>query len=248
MKPVPEVGVFTPDWPLPAGVRAASTTRLGGVSVGAYGGFNLGDHVGDDPHAVAANRVALARALALPSPPPWLTQVHGCTVAGPDDPPGIAADARYADRPGVACAVLTADCLPLLLCSDDGRGVAAVHCGWRGLAAGIVGRAVACFAAAPAALSAWLGPAIGPAAFEVGAEVREAFLSTDSGATDCFVASGGGRWLADLFGLARRALTAAGVQRVYGGGVCTVADPQRFYSYRRDGGTGRMASLVWRDT
>jgi hypothetical protein len=243
---VSEIGLFWPDWPLPPGVRAASTTRVGGVSAGAFHGFNLGDHVGDDPSAVAANRVELTQALALPAPPAWLAQVHGRVIAGPDDSPGVRADARYAERPGVVCAVLTADCLPVLLCSDDGREVAAVHCGWRGLAAGIVGCAVARFDAAPGAISAWLGPAIGPAAFEVGAEVRDAFMTADSGAGACFVAGNSGRWLADLFGLARRALAAAGVQRVYGGGVCTVADPQRFYSYRRDGRTGRMASLIWR--
>lgn len=244
---VPEVGVFTPDWPLPPGVRAASTTRQGGVSVGAFGGFNLGDHVGDDPRAVAANRAALASALRLPAPPAWLSQVHGCAVAGPDDPPGSTADARYADRPGVVCAVLTADCLPLLLCSDDGREVAAVHCGWRGLAAGIVGMAVGRFAAAPTSLRAWLGPAIGALAFEVGDEVRERFVAADAGAGVCFVPGRAGRWLADLSALTRRALAAVGVQRVHGGEACTVGEPERFFSYRRDGVTGRMASLVWRD-
>ena len=244
---MPELGVFTPDWPLPPGVRAASTTRLGGTSVGPFSGFNLGDHVGDDPRAVAANRAALATALDLPAAPAWLAQVHGCVVAGPDDPPGIAADARYADRAGVVCAVLTADCLPLLLCSDDGRELAALHCGWRGLAAGIVGAALARFTAAPDSLRAWLGPAIGPPAFEVGPEVREAFVGADAGAAACFVAGRGTRWLADLFGLARRALRAGGVQRIAGGDLCTVADAARFYSYRRDGVTGRMASLIWRD-
>ena len=244
---MPEVGVFTPAWPLPPGVRAASTTRLGGASVGPFAGFNLGDHVGDDPRAVAANRAALGAALGLPAPPGWLSQVHGCAVAGPDDAPGFAADARYADRPGVVCAVLTADCLPLLLCSDDGREVAAVHCGWRGLAAGIVGVAVGRFAAAPASLRAWLGPAIGPAAFEVGGEVRERFVAADAGADACFVPGRGGRWLADLPALTRRALAAVGVQRIHGVDACTVSEPERFYSYRREGVTGRMASLVWRD-
>ncbi len=247
--PVPDVGWFTPDWPLPPGVRAASTTRLGGVSLGPYRGLNLGDHVGDDPLAVARNRAWLKDALDLGAPPGWLTQVHGAAVAGPDDAPGCTADARYADRPDVVCAVLTADCLPLLLCSDDGRQIAAVHCGWRGLAAGIVGQTVARITGPSAALSAWLGPAIGPAAFEVGDDVRDAFVNADPGATACFVAGGSGparRWLADLFDLTRRALAAAGVQRVHGGGVCTVADAERFYSYRRDGVTGRMASLIWR--
>jgi YfiH family protein len=243
---VSEVGVFVPDWPLPAGVRAASTTRLGGVSVGPYRGFNLGDHVGDDPRAVAANRAALAMLLNLPAPPAWLSQVHGCAVAGPDDPPGSEADARYADRVGLVCAVLTADCLPVLLCSDDGREVAAVHCGWRGLAAGILGRAVGRFAAAPASLSAWLGPAIGPVAFEVGSEVRARFLGADAGAAACFAAACGDRWAANLYGLARRALARAGVRRVQGGEDCTVSEAERYFSYRRDGVTGRMASLIWR--
>ena len=158
----------------------------------------------------------------------------------------MAADARYADRPGVVCAVLTADCLPLLLCSDDGQEVAAVHCGWRGLAGGIVARALARFRAPAAELSAWLGPAIGPAAFEVGAEVRVAFLSVDAGSGQCFVAGRGDRWLADLAGLAQRALAIAGVRRVHGGDACTVTETGRYFSYRRDGVTGRMASLVWR--
>jgi YfiH family protein len=246
---VPEPGLFVPDWPLPPGVRAASTTRLGGVSAGPYQGFNLGDHVGDDPQAVAANRAALAHALRLPAAPAWLTQVHGNVVAGPDDPPGCRADARYADRPGVVCAVLTADCLPLLLCSADGREVAAVHCGWRGLAGGIVAAAVARFTAAPATLRAWLGPAIGPAAFEVGDEVRARFVQADPDAAAWFVATRPGHWLADLAALTRRrrALAGAGVRQVYGSGVCTVTDAARFYSYRRDGVTGRMASLIWRE-
>ena len=243
---MPEAGVFVPDWPLPPNVRAASTTRAGGYSRAPYGSFNLGDHVGDRPQAVARNRDLLCEALALPQAPAWLSQVHGTEVAGPAAPPGVAADARYADRPGVVCAVLTADCLPLLLCSDDGQEVAAVHCGWRGLAGGIVARALARFRAPAAELSAWLGPAIGPAAFEVGAEVREAFLSMDAGSGQCFVAGRGDRWLADLAGLAQRALAIAGVRRVHGGDACTVTEAGRYFSYRRDGVTGRMASLVWR--
>ncbi|GAB4353977.1 MAG: purine nucleoside phosphorylase YfiH [Immundisolibacter sp.] len=241
-----EPGVFAPDWPLPANVRAASTTRVGGCSRAPYDSFNLADHVGDRPPAVARNRALLCQALALAQAPAWLSQVHGTEVAGPAAPPGVAADARYADRPHVVCAVLTADCLPLLLCSDDGQEVAAVHCGWRGLAGGIVARALARFRAPPAALSAWLGPAIGPTAFEVGPEVREAFLSADPGSGGCFIAARGDRWLADLAGLARRALTAAGVRRVHGGAGCTVTEAERYFSHRRDGITGRMASLVWR--
>ena len=241
-----ELGVFVPDWPLPPNVRAASTTRAGGCSRAPYGSFNLGDHVGDRPVAVARNRDLLCDALGLAQAPAWLSQVHGTEVAGPAQPPGVAADARYADCSGVVCAVLTADCLPLLLCSDDGQEVAAVHCGWRGLVGGIVGRALAHFRAPAAEISAWLGPAIGPSAFEVGAEVREAFLSAAGGSGECFIAGRGDRWLADLAGLARRALTAGGVRRVYGNGACTVTDVERFFSYRRDGVTGRMASLVWR--
>lgn len=241
-----EPGVFVPDWPLPPGVRAASTTRAGGCSGAPFRSFNLGDHVGDRPQAVARNRDLLCEALALGQAPAWLTQVHGTAVAGPAAPPGVAADARYADCPGVVCAVLTADCLPLLLASDDGHEVAAVHCGWRGLAGGIVERVLARFRAPAAALSAWLGPAIGPAAFEVGAEVREAFLAVDPGAGKCFVAGRGDRWLADLAGLTRRALAAGGVRRVHGGEACTVTEAERYFSYRRDGVTGRMASLVWR--
>lgn len=242
---MPEPGVFVPDWPLPPNVRAASTTRAGGCSRAPYGSFNLGDHVGDRPQAVARNRDLLCEALALARAPAWLSQVHGTEVAGPLAPPGVVADARYADCPDVVCAVLTADCLPLLLCSDDGREVAAVHCGWRGLAGGIVDKALARFRAPAAALSAWLGPAIGPAAFEVGGEVREAFLSLDPGARACFIAGRDDRWLADLAGLTRRALAAGGVRRVYGGDACTVTEAERYFSYRRDGITGRMASLVW---
>ncbi|WP_372720247.1 peptidoglycan editing factor PgeF [Immundisolibacter sp.] len=244
--PRPESGCFRPDWPLPSGVRAASTTRHGGFSQGAYGSFNLGDHVGDVSQAVVANRSRLEHALDLPASPLWLAQRHGNCVAGVADPVGAPADARYAHVPGQVCVVLTADCLPLLLCSDDGREIAAVHCGWRGLVAGIVSRAVARFTAPPMAISAWLGPAIGPAAFEIGDEVRQAFLAVDPGSAACFTPGTGGRWFGDLCGLTRRSLAAVNVVRVHGGGQCTVTDPERFYSYRRDGVCGRMASLIWR--
>jgi YfiH family protein len=244
---VADVGVFVPAWPLPPGVRAASTTRLGGASTGPYAAFNLGDHVGDDPRAVAANRARLAATLALPAAPLWLMQVHGAAVAGSDDPPGIEADARYADRPGAVCVVLTADCLPLLLSSEDGREVAAVHCGWRGLAAGIVGRAVARFAAGPASLLAWLGPAIGPAAFEVGPDVRDRFVALDAANAACFTPGRERRWWADLPALTRRGLVAAGVQQITTCGRCTVTESEHFYSYRRERVTGRMATLIWRD-
>jgi YfiH family protein len=240
------VDFIVPDWPAPANVRAATTARAGGVSVPPWDSFNLADHVGDDPACVATNRARLREALSLPGEPVWLRQVHGRNVC--DAAAGSAeADAAYADTPGVVCAVLTADCLPLLLCDREGRAVAAVHAGWRGLAAGIVEAAVERFAAEPESLLAWLGPAIGPAAFEVGPEVRSRFLSGDQGASEAFVPGQGDRWFADLYALARRRLARAGVRAVHGGGHCTFTEQGRFYSFRRDGETGRMASLIWMD-
>ena len=239
---------IVPDWPAPARVRAISTTRRGGVSRGPWAGFNLADHVGDDPQAVTANRLTLREALALPVDPTWLRQVHGCTVADASGRPGCSADAAFADRPGIVCAVLTADCLPVLLCNRAGTRVAAVHAGWRGLAAGVVERALDRFGDDPADILAWLGPAIGPQAFEVGPDVLAAFTESDPGAEVCFrPLAGRQRWLADLYGLARRRLKARGISAVSGGELCTYSDPVRFYSYRRDGETGRMATLIWLD-
>jgi YfiH family protein len=235
-----------PDWPAPARVRAVCTTRAGGVSGGPYASFNLADHVGDDPACVARNRARLRDRLGLPQEPLWLRQVHGCGLArGGVDPAGCEADAGMAVGAGIVCAVLTADCLPVLLCDRVGTRVAAVHAGWRGLAAGVIEVTVAGMGAAPADVLAWLGPAIGPDAFEVGAEVRAAFVARDAAAADAFRPSPGGRWLADLYLLARRRLDALGVGRVWGGGLCTVTDARRFFSYRHDGVTGRMASLIW---
>jgi polyphenol oxidase len=195
---------------------------------------------------VARNRALLSDRLALPDEPLWLCQVHGCEVAlGGVDTSGCEADAAVATGPGVVCAVLTADCLPLLLCDQAGTRVAAVHAGWRGLVAGVIETAVASMQTAPGDLLAWLGPAIGPDAFEVGDEVRTAFLARDPAADTAFRASSGGRWLADIYLLARRRLDAVGVGQVSGGGLCTVTDARRFYSYRRDGATGRMATLIW---
>lgn len=233
-----------PDWPAPPGVRAVSTTRRGGVSTGAYADWNLGDHVGDDPRAVARNRTLLRERLALPAEPRWLRQVHGCAVA--EGRGGACeADAAVAQVPGEVCAVLTADCLPILLCDRAGTRVGAVHAGWRGLAAGVIEAAVRCLDVPPGELLCWLGPAIGPDAFEVGPEVRERFLAElGPGAAEAFRPSAG-RWLADLYTLARRRLAGVGVTRVWGGGLCTYADAGRFFSYRRDGVTGRMATLVW---
>jgi YfiH family protein len=236
-----------PDWPAPANVRAVTSTRLGGVSLPPYDSLNLGDHVGDAPLAVAQNRRRLGDELGLPAEPRWLSQVHGtrCCDASLISA-GIEADALFAARPGVVCAVLTADCLPLLLCDVAGERVAAVHAGWRGLLNGVIENSVRKMGAGGEVL-AWLGPAIGPAAFEVGEEVRAAFVSHDAHAAEAFVAAGEGKWLADIYRLARQRLAASGIARVYGGELCTYADGERFYSYRRDGRTGRLASLIWMD-
>jgi len=234
-----------PEWPAPPAVRALSTTRLGGVSSGPYASLNLGDHVGDDAERVARNRALLIERAALPEPPRWLRQVHGCAALAADGwRAECEADALVATRPGEVCAVLTADCLPLLLCDRAGTRVGAVHAGWRGLAAGVIERALERLGAPPAEVLAWLGPAIGPAAFAVGDEVREAFLRVDAAAEAAFEPSGQG-WRANLFALARQRLAAWGLTHIYGGDDCTWSQPQRFFSYRRDGVTGRMASLIW---
>jgi YfiH family protein len=238
-------GFLQPGWPAPAGVRAAMTTRAGGVSTGTFASFNLATHVGDDPAAVAENRRRLRDALALPAEPAWLEQAHGARVAVlPGSAPGPA-DAAVAFAPGSVCAVLVADCLPVFLASRDGDRVGIAHAGWRGLAAGVVEATVAALGGEPGRLVAWLGPAIGPRAFEVGGEVRDAFLARDRGSDVAFRPGREGRWFADLPSLARRRLAAAGVDAVTGGGSCTHSDPARFYSYRRDGATGRMAALAW---
>jgi len=240
---------IVPDWPAPAHVRALQTTRVGGESAGPYATFNLGSQVGDDARAVAANRARLRAAAGLPAQPAWLDQVHDRRVVTlPAPPDERRADAAIARRHGEICAVLTADCLPVLLCADDASEVAVAHGGWRGLAAGVVEACVRSFQAPPARLLAWLGPAIGPRAFEVGPEVREAFADEDPACDEAFAPGAKpGKWLADLYALARRRLAAAGVTRVYGGGLCTYSDPDRFFSYRRDGRCGRMASLIWLD-
>lgn len=251
-----------PDWPAPANVRALQTTRDGGVSVGGYASLNLGDHVGDDPVAVMRNR-ALLRA-ALPADPVWLKQVHGNIVADADHAVGVPdADAALARLPGKVCAVMTADCLPLLLCDEAGTVVAAAHAGWRGLAGGVVEATVKAMNVTPERLLIWLGPAIGPQAFEVGDEVRQAFMAHDPEAAKAFVPATAfhaqnsqlltahsspltnNKWLADIYLLARQRLALLGVERVYGGGLCTFTDAEMFYSYRRDQATGRMASLIW---
>ena len=248
-----------PEWPdLPANVGALATTRDGGVSTGPYddgkggGGLNLGLHVLDQADAVFANRARLAG--YLPGRPAWIAQVHGAAVVdaagvGPDQPVRTG-DASIATQSGVVCAILTADCLPVLFADLNGKVVGAAHAGWRGLAGGVLGATVAAMRAAGAAdITAWMGPAIGADAFEVGQDVVDAFLTALPGAAtrSCFVDYPGrpGKYLADMFTLARLMLGRDGVARVHGGGICTASSPERFYSYRRDGVTGRQASLIW---
>jgi len=236
---------LVPDWPVPETVRAVMTTRRGGFSTGPYSSFNLASHVGDDERAVAANRQRLRDALSLPGEPQWLDQVHGRKVMQLSQPVMESADAAVAFTPGPVAAVLTADCLPLLLASRAGDRVGIVHAGWRGMVLGVVEAAVAALAGDPGDLVAWLGPAIGPAVFEVGGEVRRMFVSMQPESAADFRPGRGQKYLADLPGLARRRLVACGVTSIHGGEHCTVADPARFYSYRRDGQTGRMAALIW---
>jgi YfiH family protein len=237
---------LTPDWPAPAGVRAAFTLRTGGVSLPPFDSLNIAAHVGDVAEAVAQNRRRMGRALGLAAEPLWLEQVHGAEVADLDAAsPVTRADAALTRVPGRVCVVQVADCLPVLLAAHTGSAVAAAHCGWRGLCGGVLEATVRALKVPASELYAWLGPAIGPAAFEVGEEVRAAFLAQDALAAAAFAANPRGRWQCDLFALARLRLSALGVSRVYGGGVCTHADPQRFFSYRRDGRCGRMAALIW---
>jgi YfiH family protein len=248
---------ITPDWPdLPPNVGALATTRKGGVSAGLYddgsgsGGLNLGLHVGDDPDAVRANRARLQE--MLPGRPAWISQVHGIGVVdaatvGPDQPVRVG-DASIATQPGLVCAILTADCLPVLFADMEGKVVGAAHAGWRGLASGVLGTTVAAMRAAGAGeVTAWMGPAIGPSAFEVGADVLEAFALALPDARSAFQPYPGrpGKYLADMFSLARMLLARDGVARVYGGQHCTATEGEHFYSYRRDGVTGREASLIW---
>ena len=235
-----------PDWPAPANVRAAVTTRPGGVSRAPYDGFNLATHVGDDPAAVRENRTRLRAELALPAEPVWLKQVHGVAVVdAAQSGSEPEADGAFAARPGAVCTVLTADCLPVLLCNRDGTKVAALHAGWRGLVGGVIEAGVKALGVPGNELLAWLGPAIGPASFEVGPEVRAAFVRHDTEAAQAFQAAQDGKYLADIYQLARLRLQRLGVAAVHGGGFCTVTDGARFFSYRRDGATGRMASLIW---
>jgi hypothetical protein len=247
---------IVPDWPAPRRVKAFVTTRAGGVSEGEYASLNLGRSSGDDPERVERNRAIVRE--RLPAEPMWLAQVHGVEVARAGhfrvevertgeyrmpEPPK--ADACFADAAGQVCVVLVADCMPVFFCDAAGTRVAVAHAGWRGLSAGVLENTVAAMGLAPAHLMAWMGPAIGPDAFEVGPEVREAFLARDRGAGDAFRAGKPGKFMADLYALARRRLEQAGVRSVHGGGFCTYHDAERFFSYRRAPRSGRMGAFIW---
>ena len=243
---MPQPGLLYPDWPAPNVIRAAVTTRQGGFSTQPWQSLNLGLHVGDDPETVQRNRALVGNELSLPAEPVWLDQVHGATVIdAAKAQPNTAADAAWTDRPGVVCAVLTADCLPVFFTSREGDRVAVAHAGWRGLASGVLEGTVEALGN-PAALICWLGPAIGPADFEVGDEVRDQFLSWNSQCDQAFTRQDNGKWLADIYQLARLRLRLAGIEQISGGNFNTFSDTERFFSYRRDGQTGRMASLIWR--
>ena len=242
--------LIIPDWPAPPRVQSFFTTRAGGVSTGAYRSLNLGAHVGDEPANVAENRSRLQT--LLPAQPLWLNQVHGSNVIHVDgaslslDRPA-AADASVTAQPNVPCAVLVADCLPVLFCADDGSRVGVAHAGWRGLAGGVLERTVDAIGKNPARIIAWLGPAIGPNAFEVGQEVFDTFALAASDDASAFhpIAARPGKYLADIYALARIRLRRMGVTAIFGGNHCTVNEPERFFSYRRDGKTGRMAGVIW---
>ncbi len=237
---------LTPQWPAPPAVCALSTQRGGGVSAAPYATLNLGDHVGDLSAAVAENRRRLRIAADLPAEPRWLAQVHGIRVADLDVGGSTAsADGAHTRRPGRICAILRADCLPLLFAAESGEAVAAAHAGWRGLAGGVIEATVRALALDPGTLLAWLGPAIGPRHFEIGPEVREELLRGDGGAEAAFTPNARGRFMADLQALARRRLARLGIERIYGGGECTFSHPDKYFSHRRDGRTGRQATLIW---
>ena len=240
-----------PEWPATPAVRALSTWREGGASLDPYASLNLADHVDDVPAAVASNRRTLREAAGLPRAPSWLTQAHGTQVVDLDAPAAarsgsaLPGDGAVTSRRGTVCAILTADCLPVLLAAGSGDRVGAAHAGWRGLAAGVIEAAVRAMATPPGEMLAWLGPAIGPLHFEIGPEVRDELLRADPGAVDAFAQNARGRFMADLFALARRRLARVGVERVFGGGECTYAHGDKYFSHRRDRRTGRQATLIW---
>jgi polyphenol oxidase len=249
---------LVPDWPAPANIHAATTLRTGGVSQGPYASLNPAAHVSDDTERVRQNRQLIREMLALPAEPVWLDQIHSNRAVKATKAASLQqADASYTDESGVVCAVMTADCLPLLVCSTDGEQVAAIHAGWRGLLAGVISSTInemqippnspLCNRGARGDLLVWLGPAIGPDCFEVGAEVRDAFLEKSAAFNNAFKKRRDNKWLADIYQLARVELSALGITDVYGGNNCTFTEHERFYSYRRDAQSGRMATLIWRD-
>ncbi len=238
----PNEHLIIPDWPAPFNVKAMQTTRRGGVSNAPYDTLNLGLHVGDSAMAVEQNRMRLSH--FFPGEPVWLEQVHGTMVADADSAACFPRADACIGRRGV-CVVMTADCLPILLCDMAGTVVGAVHAGWRGLAAGIIEATVASMNVAPENLIAWLGPAISQPAFEVGEEVRAAFVDLDNEANSAFISGAPGKYYADIYRLARRRLNVLGVRDVYGGNRCTYRETEQFFSYRRDGATGRMGTFIW---
>ena len=249
---------LAPAWPAPPNIHAATTLRTGGVSQCPYSSLNPAAHVSDDPVRVGQNRQIIRTMLALPSEPVWLEQIHSNRAVKAVKTASLQqADASYTNESGVVCAVMTADCLPLLVCSMDGTQVAAIHAGWRGLLAGVISNTVnamqitpnspRCKSEATEDFLVWLGPAIGPDCFEVGAEVRDAFLEKSAEFSSAFKKQGNDKWLADIYQLARIELATLGIATVYGGTHCTVTEHERFYSYRRETQTGRMATLIWRE-
>jgi len=248
VEPKNELQVITPDWPAPACVKALVTTRQGGVSQGPFDGFNVGLHVDDNLEHVQQNRQQLQQYLSTACQPQWLQQVHGCeAIDAKADDSVPEADACFTDVPSLPCAVMTADCLPVFFCSRQGDKVAVAHAGWRGLAEGVLEASIDKLGVPPAELLVWLGPAIGPEQFEVGDDVRAAFMAISAASAVAFKPqlNKPGHWLADIYQLARLRLNQQGVDAIYGGNFCTYSDADRFFSYRRDGVTGRMASIIW---
>ncbi|HEY3300480.1 MAG TPA: peptidoglycan editing factor PgeF [Methylophilaceae bacterium] len=251
MKMLNNHSFITPNWPAPASVKSLQTTRVGGKSIAPYDSLNLGGHVGDEPLTVAANRQLLNQ--YVPSEPLWLNQVHGLEVVNAHEASCLpCADASYTDRKGVVCAVMTADCLPVLLCNTSGTEVAAIHAGWKGLLDGVIEAGVAKMKSPANEIMAWFGPAIGPDAFEVGDDVRDAFIEHHAEAAQAFTKlisnnSEERKWLGNIYQLATQRLHNKGVKQIYGGGLCTYTDTSQFFSFRRDGATGRMATLIWLD-
>ena len=238
---------ITPNWPAPLNVQALVTTRNGGISTGPYASFNLGSHVGDKPHIVNQNRVKLLK--ILPNEPKWLNQVHGSTPIWVDNNTNtLKGDAALSKTCNIVCAILTADCLPILLCDETGTVVGIIHAGWRGLVAGVIEQTIAEMNKNGGEIMAYLGPAIGPDYFEIGEEVRHSFIKQDKMSASAFTPYNGAnskKWLANIFLLARQRLARAGVTEIYSHEECTYSNSDKFYSYRRDGNTGRMASLIW---